>query len=169
MICQKCKGRVFKAEFSKRYHTATAEAVELIEYFSCANCATIVFPDNATETPIPPVRNFNLARYCRENYADLDARRGKETCQQICDWIEEKYGYTFTPQSLSASMCTAKGYQRRKPSTKKPDVSDRIKADMPEILHLVSLRVPYTTICRMKGYDVLGSTVKYWVDKLKAA
>jgi hypothetical protein len=163
VICEKCKGRVFK-HVSYR----NSESGELIEYFSCCNCSTIVFPDNATETPIQPVRDFNLSRYCRENYADLDARRGKETCQQICDWIEEKYGYTFTPQSLSAAMCTAKGYQRQ-PSTKKPDVSDRIKADMPEILHLVSLRVPYTTICRMKGYDVLGSTVKYWVDKLKAA
>ena len=105
MVCQKCKGRVFK-QVSYR----NIEVGELIEYFSCCNCSTIVFPEVDSAAVAKPKRSdISLAEIVRQFPDRIEGIKAESGWDAVLNWIKGEFGIEVGRGSLIASYCSYAG------------------------------------------------------------
>lgn len=136
-VCPKCKGRVFK-QVSYR----NSESGEQIEYFSCANCATIVFPEVDSAAVVKPKRSdISLAEIVRQYPDRIEGIKAESGWDAVLNWINDEFGITVNRGSLIASYCSSAGkavYPADAP----------VKEHLQEIKQLLRYGVGYEPIAR---------------------
>lgn len=104
MICEKCKSTVFK-HVSYR----NSEAGELIEYFSCCNCSTIVFPEVDHTAVVKPKRSdISLVDIVRRFPDRIEGIKQESGWDAVLNWIQKDFGMKVNRSSLIASYCNSR-------------------------------------------------------------